>query len=151
MNLYTLADDEKILPISGFEDKYLISSKGRVWSIINSRWLTPSLMAGKYYGVQFSKGGVRSMYVHRLVASHFIPNPQSKSDVNHVDHNPLNNDVLNLEWTTSDENKQASRRNRIRKKVTELLTNAMKVGVTHNEILEWCNDIVDNSRVKKTM
>jgi hypothetical protein len=42
--------------------------------------------------------------VHRLVANHFIPNPENKSDVNHKDFNRKNNHVDNLEWTTKSEN-----------------------------------------------
>ncbi len=43
-------------------------------------------------------------YVHRLVADAFIPNPCGKKEVNHIDSNPLNNTVQNLEWVTREEN-----------------------------------------------
>ena len=44
------------------------------------------------------------MFIHRLVAIHFIPNPKNKPEVNHKDENPLNNYIDNLEWFTSREN-----------------------------------------------
>lgn len=43
-------------------------------------------------------------YVHRLVAAAFVPNPDKKPEVNHIDSNPLNNKAQNLEWVTRAEN-----------------------------------------------
>lgn len=46
--------------------------------------------------------------VHRLVAEYFIPNIQNKRCVNHIDGNPSNNHISNLEWCTHQENEKHS-------------------------------------------
>lgn len=55
-----------------------------------------------YYYVSLSKNNIQKSYrVHRLVAKHFIPNPNNFPEVNHKDENKLNNSVDNLEWCTN--------------------------------------------------
>ena len=49
-------------------------------------------------------GNTKYHLIHRLVAKAFIPNPENKKTVNHIDGNPLNNIVTNLEWATYSEN-----------------------------------------------
>ena len=58
-----------------------------------------------YLIVTLCHEGVRkNKRVHRLIAESFIPNPQNKAHVNHIDGNKLNNTVTNLEWNTPKEN-----------------------------------------------
>ena len=58
------------------------------------------------YGYEYVHIEDKFIEVHRLVASAFIPNPENKPEVNHIDGNKFNNTVGNLEWVTSKENKR---------------------------------------------
>lgn len=53
-----------------------------------------------------SKGKRKIVYVHRIIAEAFIPNPENKPYVNHIDGNKHNNAAVNLEWVTPLENVQ---------------------------------------------
>lgn len=102
--------------IPGFEGYYQVSNLGRVKSLIGwnghgyinrERIIKPSLTSTGYYKVDLKKNGKRKVYkLHRAIAQAFIPNPQGKPFINHIDGNPLNNDISNLEWCTNQENIQ---------------------------------------------
>lgn len=57
-------------------------------------------------GYKFVRVGEKSYPLHRVIASAFIPNPEDKPQVNHIDGNKTNNAVSNLEWVTHQENVQ---------------------------------------------
>lgn len=60
---------------------------------------------GKYRAVSIQENGKQvHLFVHRLVAEAYIPNPENKPEVNHLDGDPSNNNVENLEWCTRREN-----------------------------------------------
>lgn len=92
--------------IRGFEGLYQVSNKGRVRNKRTSRILKIKYNKG-YARVGLSKEG--KMYfksVHRLVAEAFIPNPQNKPQVDHINTIRDDNRVENLEWVTAKENNQ---------------------------------------------
>jgi len=108
-------------PIYGFNNKYVVSNLGRIAMLptIVSRngkpypfrgRLKALKLAGKathqYYYVRFTEGHQSGKYypVHRLVANAFIPNPEHKPCVDHIDGNQLNNSAENLHWVTYEEN-----------------------------------------------
>lgn len=90
--------------IEGYEGRYLISDEGEVLSLNYRRTnqikkLKPIKNQSGYCGVMLTKNGTQKLfYVHRLVAQHFIPNPNDYPEVNHKDCDPTNNKVANLEW-----------------------------------------------------
>ena len=86
--------------------KYLISETGKIYSLFSNKVLTPTLEPNiGYYRVKMvsDDGEKKTFLVHRLVALAFIPNPDNKAEVNHIDGDRLNNDVSNLEWVTREE------------------------------------------------
>ena len=89
----------------GFErftlDDYTITREGEV---INNKWhkkVKPQPNGRGYLRVSI---GGKLKFVHRLVAEKYIPNPEHRTQVNHIDGNPQNNRVENLEWVTQEEN-----------------------------------------------
>lgn len=96
-------------PISGLEDRYEVSTLGRVKSIRNNLIMKPQKRQHGYLGVQLhgfkdTNRGMKTFSIHRLVAEAFIPNPNNCLEVNHIDEDKTNNRVENLEWVTHEEN-----------------------------------------------
>lgn len=96
--------------IEGYKGVYQISNIGRVKSMYNhrgtpNRFLSPKLTQNAYNSVNLYKNkSQRTFFIHQLVAKSFLPNPENKKGINHIDGNHLNNNVTNLEWATDLEN-----------------------------------------------
>lgn len=93
--------------IKGYEGLYQVSNMGRIKSLKNNKEtiLKPYRVSTGYYKIDLRKKGVRKIKpIHRLIADAFIDNPDSLTDVNHIDGNKANNTILNLEWTTRADN-----------------------------------------------
>lgn len=88
-------------------DRYEVNQKGEVRYKKRKRILTPLINPGGYAYVSFNMNGERRRFaIHRIVANAFIPNPNNYSEVNHKNYDRLNNNVENLEWISSSQNKQ---------------------------------------------
>lgn len=94
--------------------EYWVTKDGIIYSMINNagntrqapRQLTPILGRDGYLWIGLKGSNKRMKKIHRLIAETFIPNPDSKPVVNHIDGNKQNNEVANLEWVTYSENTQ---------------------------------------------
>ena len=101
--------------IKGYEGRYQVSTEGRVKSLISNfgtseKIMTPQPVWTGYMRVCLTKDRKSKMHtIHRMVAEAFIPNPENKPIVNHIDGNVKNNKVENLEWVTYAENSNKSK------------------------------------------
>lgn len=96
--------------IQGYEGLYQVSNFGNIKSLNYRRTKKEREMAKRINGEGYEIVGLYNgnqqlqTGVHRLVAQAFIPNPEHKEQVNHIDGNKRNNRVDNLEWCTQTEN-----------------------------------------------
>ena len=98
---------ESFKEIEGYEN-YHIYDDGRVWSCCRGKgkFLKPGTRDGYKHVVLCKNGKMKNMNIHRLVAVAFIPNPENKPQVDHIDQCRTNNHVSNLRWATNSENQQ---------------------------------------------
>lgn len=109
---------EEIWKIIPNFSKYEISSLGRLKNKKYQRLLSLNIFQLGYIKTMIynDNNERKSMFLHRLVAITFIPNPKNKFTVNHKDHNKLNNCVENLEWATTTEQNIHKKKSSIPKK-----------------------------------
>ena len=87
--------------IKGFDFTYLISNYGNVQKIKNEQSTILKIydngIGYKMVALRLNKKN-KMQYVHRLVAKHFLDNPNNFREVNHIDFNKSNNNLSNIEW-----------------------------------------------------
>lgn len=97
--------DENVETVIEGYPNYTISKMGVVVNKKYNRQIKLKTSHKGYSTVELWNDGKRKIFmVHRLVASAFIPNPENKPQVNHLDFNRSNNNIENLEWVTAKEN-----------------------------------------------
>lgn len=91
---------ETFVKIEGFEN-YEVSNLGKVRNIKSGKILKPQPDKDGYLRLGlYENNKKKKLFLHRIIATTFIDNPEGKPCVNHIDENKLNNDLSNLEWCT---------------------------------------------------
>lgn len=147
---------ELIIPIPSWEDFYCVSNRGYVISKerfcvcgkynqlkrVPERILNLKPNDNGYVYVALIKRPRKQIWtMGRLVATHFIPNPENKPEVNHIDGNKSNNAAWNLEWVTAKENTAHAIRTGLKKNSMQVLENhkipIIQFDLNGNRIAEW--------------
>lgn len=150
--------------VVGYEGLYEVSTLGNVRSkdhysplILNGKTigalrrgklLKPSRNSHGYMIVALPNGyySQKTVSVHSLVAEAFIPNPDSKPQINHIDGDKTNNRVDNLEWVTPSENLKHAFATGLNKGGKPWLG---KCGKLHPNSIPVCAYTVDGKFVKR--
>lgn len=123
--------------IKGYEGLYEINKLGQVISLHkrnDGKLISSRVDRSGYYTVRLSKKGKTStILLHRLLGIAFLPNPDNKEFINHIDGNKLNYNLSNLEWSTMSENITHAYKNN--------LINAKEI-FPGKRVIDTCNKIV---------
>lgn len=159
--------EEIFVPIHGYEGLYEISNLGRVKSCkrecekyrngnkyyqpIKEKFKRTQVDRDGYIVIRLSKNGHKSPFsIHRLVATHFIPNPENKPTVNHLFGVKTDNTILDLEWATLSEQNKHSLRLKLRRHPSSIRPGMLgKFGKNHNQSKPIIQLSMDGSIVRE--
>lgn len=113
----SIIEGEEWKYVQDTDERYIITESGRLFSLWLGNGKLPQwrnkvrelkhiyISQKKYSGSKIVRGGKsRMVYIHRLIAEVFLPNPKELPQVNHKDADIRNNHYSNLEWVTHQEN-----------------------------------------------
>ena len=147
-------EGEVWVDVENYVGLYKVSNLGRLKSlsrdvacrgggirVIKTRIVKPSKRLDGYMIVNIFREGKREVFtVHKLIAKMFIPNVDSKSDIDHINNNKEDNRVCNLRWATRLENlnnrknKKPKGRNKIKCITTGEIFNTLKEAGEKHEL-----------------
>ncbi len=111
--MMTMSESWKEYEAKGLIEKrsFLVSKDGLVKKLYTGQdkyKILEGAINNGYRAIWVTKadGKRTAKYVHKMIAETFLPNPENKEYVVHLDHNKLNNTISNLEWATLDEWKE---------------------------------------------
>ena len=132
--------------VPGYIGLYKVSNHGRVKSVKKQLVLKTSGSGNRYKTVALCNGMRKTFRLHRLVAAAFIPNPDNKPCVDHIDGNKSNNKADNLRWVTTKENcNNPITKSRLNKKIGEYMVG--RLGGLHQRakqiaMYSICGDLI---------
>lgn len=139
--------------IIGYEGYYQISNLGRVKSSYKkcSILKSPKCKSGYKTVNLYRDKKLKNCYLHRLIAITFIPNPENKPYVNHIDGNKLNNDLNNLEWCNGSHNVKEAFRLKLKNnpKGSENKRSKKVINTITNEVYDSLEDASKKLGIKK--
>ena len=136
--------------IKGYPN-YSVSNLGRVRSKKTGRVLKLYRTKGYLRVSLYNDAGRKCKLVHRLVAEAFIPNPQNKPEVNHINGYKTDANVCNLEWATASENMSHAHSNRLRSKVNTQGENNGFAKLTEAQVKQIKQTLADGKSTQKTI
>ena len=124
--------------ITGYDD-YLIFNDGGVFSIKTNIFLkTYKDKYGYLKVILYKNGKGKNLKIHRLIALHYIPNPENKLCIDHIDRNRTNNNITNLRWATISENqinRTYTKNNKLKEKNIRKHHNGFQIRIVRNKLV----------------
>ena len=135
--------------VKNWEDYYEINELGKIRNKLTNEVLVGDTNSTGYHRVSLQNKNhtpvQKRYFVHRLVAEHYIPNPDNLPEVNHKDSNINNNISSNLEWSNKKDNERHSRKygNKEFKPFKVIYTNG------NEKVYEFKQDLADELQVDR--
>ena len=142
---------EVFADIPGYEGYYQVSNLGRVKNSKTGKILKPYLTRGYLRVSLYNDSNRKCKLVHRVVAEAFLPNPDGKSDVNHINGCKTDASVCNLEWVSASENMFHAHSNRLRPKINTQGENNGFAKLTEAQVIEIKQLLADGKSTQKTI